>query len=54
MIRLSETTIYGMERRGEFPRRFHLTPRSVVWDLSRATESVYITPLSVRTAAPRV
>ncbi|MCJ2080784.1 helix-turn-helix transcriptional regulator [Methylobacterium sp. J-090] len=23
-----------MEVRGEFPRRFYLTPRSVVWDLS--------------------
>ena len=22
-----------MERRGEFPRRFNLTPRCVVWDL---------------------
>lgn len=30
---LSETTIYEMERRGEFPRRFNLTPRCVVWDL---------------------
>lgn len=24
----------GMERRGEFPRRFNLTPRCVVWDLA--------------------
>jgi prophage regulatory protein len=30
---LAETTIYEMERRGEFPRRFNLTPRCVVWDL---------------------
>ncbi|MEX0619130.1 MAG: AlpA family phage regulatory protein [Pseudohongiellaceae bacterium] len=22
-----------MERRGEFPRRFNLTPRCIVWDL---------------------
>jgi prophage regulatory protein len=30
---LAETTIYDMEHRGEFPRRFRLTPRCVVWDL---------------------
>ncbi|MBF6624477.1 MAG: AlpA family transcriptional regulator [Pseudomonas stutzeri] len=34
IIPLSETTIYEMERRGEFPRRFKLTPRCVVWDLA--------------------
>lgn len=33
IVPLSETTIYELERRGEFPRRFNLTPRSVVWDL---------------------
>lgn len=33
MVPLAETTIYEMERRGEFPRRFNLTPRCVVWDL---------------------
>ncbi|SCC94977.1 Phage transcriptional regulator AlpA (fragment) [Thiomonas sp. X19] len=33
IIPLAETTIYEMERRGEFPRRFNLTPRCVVWDL---------------------
>lgn len=31
---LAETTIYEMERRGEFPRRFNLTPRYVVWALA--------------------
>jgi len=30
----ADTTIYDMERRGEFPRRFNLTPRCVVWDLA--------------------
>lgn len=34
LVPLSETTIYEMERRGEFPRRFNLTPRCVVWDLA--------------------
>jgi prophage regulatory protein len=32
LVPLSDTTIYEMERRGEFPRRFHLTPRCVAWD----------------------
>ena len=34
MVPLSSTTIYDMERRGEFPRRFNLTSRCVVWDLA--------------------
>jgi prophage regulatory protein len=33
MVPLADTTIYEMERRGEFPRRFPLTRRCVVWDL---------------------
>jgi prophage regulatory protein len=33
VVPLSDTTIYEMEVRGEFPRRFYLTPRSVAWDL---------------------
>ena len=33
IVPLAETTIYEMEQRGEFPRRFNLTPRCVVWDL---------------------
>jgi prophage regulatory protein len=33
IVPLAETTIYEMERRGDFPRRFNLTPRCVVWDL---------------------
>jgi prophage regulatory protein len=33
IVPLADTTIYEMERRGEFPRRFNLTPRCVVWDL---------------------
>jgi prophage regulatory protein len=34
MVPLSGTTIYDLERRGEFPRRFNLTSRCVVWDLA--------------------
>jgi prophage regulatory protein len=33
IVPLSDTTIYEMEQRGEFPRRFALTRRCVVWDL---------------------
>ena len=34
MVPLAESTIYEMEQRGEFPRRFPLSPRCVVWDLA--------------------
>ena len=34
IVPLADTTIYEMERRGEFPRRFYLTSKCVVWDLS--------------------
>ena len=34
MVPLADSTIYEMEQRGEFPRRFALTPRCVVWDLA--------------------
>lgn len=34
IVPLADTTIYEMEQRGEFPRRFYLTSRCVVWDLS--------------------
>lgn len=33
IVPLAETTVYEMEQRGEFPRRFRLTARCVVWDL---------------------
>jgi predicted DNA-binding transcriptional regulator AlpA len=34
IVPLADSTIYEMEQRGEFPRRFALTTRCVVWDLS--------------------
>ena len=34
VVPLADTTIYDMEKRGEFPRRFNLTARCVVWDLA--------------------
>jgi prophage regulatory protein len=33
LVPLADTTIYDLEQRGEFPRRFNLTARCVVWDL---------------------
>lgn len=33
IVPLSDTTIYELERRGEFPKRFYITSRCVVWDL---------------------
>ncbi len=34
LVPLADTTIYDMEQRGEFPQRFYLTSRCVVWDLA--------------------
>lgn len=34
MVPLSPRTIDAMEKKGEFPKRFALTARSVVWDLA--------------------
>jgi prophage regulatory protein len=33
IVPMADSTIYEMEMRGEFPRRFALSPRCVVWDL---------------------
>jgi prophage regulatory protein len=34
IVPLSDRTIFDMEKRGEFPRRFTLTQRNVAWDLA--------------------
>ena len=47
MVPLADTTIYEMECRGEFPRRFALSPRCVVWDLAEVEAW-----LAARRAAP--
>jgi prophage regulatory protein len=56
LVPLSDTTIYEMEQRGEFPKRFYLTPRCAAWDLGevhgwielrrRASEMQAIKPAS--------
>jgi prophage regulatory protein len=38
MVPLADSTIFSMEQRGEFPRRFALSPRCVVWDLAEVEE----------------
>jgi prophage regulatory protein len=34
IVPLADSTIFEMEKRGEFPRHFNLSPRCVVWDLA--------------------
>ncbi|MCG2840762.1 AlpA family transcriptional regulator [Sandaracinobacter sp. RS1-74] len=34
MVPLADSTIFQMEQLGEFPRRFALSSRCVVWDLA--------------------
>ncbi len=34
IVPLADSTIFELERRGEFPQRFFLTARCVVWDLA--------------------
>lgn len=38
MVPIADSTIYEMERRGEFPRRFNITARCVVWDADEIEE----------------
>lgn len=38
IVPLADTTIYELEQRGEFPRRFNLTARCVVWDLGEVED----------------
>jgi prophage regulatory protein len=38
IVPLADTTIYELEQRGDFPRRFNLTARCVVWDLGEVED----------------
>lgn len=38
IVPLSRRTIFDMEQRGEFPKRFTLTPRRVAWDLAEVEQ----------------
>lgn len=49
MARLADSTVYEMEQRDEFPRRFALSPRSIVWDLAEVQawlESRHASPVN--------
>lgn len=38
IIPLCDRTIYNMEKRGEFPKRFTITARMVAWDLQEVED----------------
>ncbi|WP_093665984.1 helix-turn-helix transcriptional regulator [Sphingomonas gellani] len=38
IVPLADSTIFEMEQRGEFPQRFYLTSRCVVWDLAEVEQ----------------
>lgn len=38
MVPVCEKTLYNMEKRGDFPARFALTPRLVAWDASEVED----------------
>lgn len=52
IVPLADTTIYEMERRGEFPQRFYLTSKCVVWDLDEVEQ--WLTTRREESAAGRV
>jgi prophage regulatory protein len=52
MVPLADSTIYEMEQRGEFPRRFALSPRCVVWDLSEVEAWLLLRRSQPLTRAP--
>ena len=52
MVPLADSTIYEMEQRGEFPRRFALSPRCVVWDLSEVEAWLLLRRSAPLTRAP--
>ena len=55
MIPLSQRTILDMEKRGEFPRRFAITPRLVAWDLQELEQWIEARrAAAVQPSAPRL
>ena len=52
IVPLADTTIYEMERRGDFPRRFYLTSKCVVWDLAEVER--WLTDRRIASAAGEV
>src|SRR3954469_9046971 len=52
MVPLADSTIYEMEQRGAFPRRFALSARCVVWDLSEVEAWLLLRRSTPLTRAP--
>lgn len=52
IVPLADTTIYEMEQRGEFPKRFYLTPRCPVWDLAEINHWLAARRAAVGVAPP--
>lgn len=53
IVPLGDTTIYELEQKGEFPRRFNLTPRCVVWDLAEVEAWVEARRMAFETGVAR-
>lgn len=53
MVPLADTTIYEMEKNGNFPRRFNLTSRCVVWDLAEVEAWIEARKATSMEKAPR-
>ncbi|MFC4620834.1 helix-turn-helix transcriptional regulator [Comamonas nitrativorans] len=55
IVPLSERTILDMEKRGDFPRRFSITPRLVAWDLEEVERWIEARKTAaILPAAPRL
>lgn len=52
LVPLADTTIYEMEQRGDFPKRFYLTPRCPVWDLGEVNAWIAARRAAAGDAAP--
>lgn len=53
VVPIGDTTIYELEQKGEFPRRFNLTPRCVVWDLAEVEAWVEARRMAFETGQAR-
>jgi prophage regulatory protein len=53
IVPLADTTIYELEQRGEFPKRFALTARCVVWDLAEVEAWLAARKATPPSRAPR-
>jgi len=54
VVPLADSTIHTLEKLGEFPRRFNLTPRCVVWDFEEVEAWIAQRRLSYREGQVKV